>query len=346
MTTSINLEKLKKEKPAPEKKSSGCMVYMSAFVFVLVLAGALSGYYLFNYGYVQVESYQQVVVKRLGKFNRTLGPGLHFVIPLGIETITPITVRTSIEEFGFRTVKAGIKSEFDKNFAQESLILTGDLNLADVTWVVQYKIINAENFLFHVKNTKKMIRDVSLAAMESVIGDRRVSDVITTARIEIALKVKQIMQQAFDKFKIGVKIDVVNIREANPPPLVKPSFNEVNEAKQEVEKVINQAWEYYISEVPKAEGEAKKMIAEANGYYFQVVGQAKGETSGFLALLTEYLRAPKITKQRLYYEAMEEILPQVKGLYITPSNDKSVLSILNLPPFDNSNKPILPKVSK
>ncbi len=351
MSSKIDLEKLRKakpEKPKKKKGKGGCLIFLTGSLFFVILLAGLGAIYLSYTAYFQVNTHEQVVITRFGSYSRTLGPGLHFKLPFGIEKAIHVDTRTSIEEFGFRTVKAGIKSKLDKNFQEESLILTGDLNMADVKWVVQYKVVDAAKFLFNVKNVKRMIRDISLSAMQNVVGDQSVSNVITVGRIEISRNVKEIMQKAFDEFQMGVKVDVVNIKEANPPESVKASFNEVNEAKQEMEKVINQAWGQYNTAIPKVKGVVEQRIQEAEGYQFEKVKKATGEAGYFLSLLKEYKLAPEVTRQRMYFETIEKVIPQVENLYVTDPARNELLPVLPLSstPFSRQPKPPVKEVSK
>ncbi len=335
--TSVDVKNIKKK-----KSPKAVPKLFKVFFFLLILTGIGLVIYTSQKSYYQVDSHELLVIKRLGKYNRTMGPGLHFLIPFGIETAYRVSTRTKVEELGFRTVKADIKSTLDKKFEQESIILTGDLNLADVRWLLQYHVTNAPDYLFNVNNVQKLIRDIALSAMQNVVGDTSVSDVITIGRNIIGQKVKQIMQKAYDSFKIGITIDLVSIRESNPPKLVMPSFNEVNEARQEKEKTLNQAWEHYNSEIPKAEGEAKKIISEAKAYFYERINRSKGDTNRFLSLLVEYEKAPLITKKRLYFETLEDIIPGM-NIYINNTETGGILPFLNLANKLPSLKPSLNK---
>lgn len=338
--TPPDIEKLKKSKPKKAKKEGGGSFYIFFIgsLVLAVIAAAVIGVFLSYTAYIQVDSNEQVVILRLGRYHRTLGAGLHFKWPLNIETATAVTTHTMIEEFGFRTITSDVKSKFNKDFEQESLLLTGDLNLTDVRWVVQYRVSNPKNYLFRVKNVKKMIRDITLASMQKVVGDSRVSDVITVSRLDIAKKVKRDIQRSFKRFKMGIEVDLVNIREADPPTEVKPAFNAVNEARQEMEQLVNEGWKYYNLNVPKAKGQAQKIIKEAEGYRFHVKTVAEGEVSRFLAVLSEYKKSPEVTRQRLYFEMLERSLKKSDHLYVSPTRQQGIVPHMQIPMIQSTPK--------
>ena len=240
---------------------------------LIVLIGIPSTFYT-------VEPDEEAVVVRLGKHLGTYPPGLHFKLPFGIDkNINVKTKRVFQEEFGFRTTnsKARRTEYSEANYSDESLMLTGDLNVADVEWVVQYQIADPFKYLFQTKSPVNNIRDISESVMRRVVGDRLVTEVLTTGRVEIATSAKKLMQEILDHYDIGLRIVTMELQDVNPPDLVKPSFNEVNEAKQEQEKVINQAEEAYNKVIPEARGKAEKMISEAHGYANALVNHSLGD---------------------------------------------------------------------
>jgi len=275
---------------------------------------------------------EEGVVQRFGKYVRTTNPGLHMKMPFGIETVKKVKVKFVFkEEFGFRTVKAGVRTVYsDKSFLSESLMLTGDLNLAVVEWIVQYRIKNAKNFLFNVRNVSNTLRDLSEAVLREVVGDRSVSEVLTTGRMEVAQDVEQRLQLVLDEYYSGIKITTVKLQNVNPPNVVKPAFNDVNEARQEKERMINQAWESYNRTIPLAEGEAKQLIQTAEGFSLNRINRANGDAANFLSVWRAYNRARDVTRRRLYLEMMNDVLPKMKKKYLIDENQSGVLPFLPL----------------
>ncbi len=272
------------------------------------------------------------VIRRFGQYHRTTAPGLHWKFPFNIERLDIVKVTTVfLEEFGFRTVKAGVSTQYSsKSFLDESLMLTGDLNVLDVTWVVQFKIKDPVKLLFNIRDPRQTVRDISEAVMRQEIGDSSVNEALATRRIELNLDVQDRIQTILDKYESGIQIENVKLQDVNPPDEVKPSFNEVNEAKQEQEKVVNQSWEAYNKVIPKARGEAEKTIREAEGYALRQINQAQGDAANFLARWNEYKKAKEVTRQRLYLETLEEVLPTANHIYIMDADMKSFLPLLNL----------------
>jgi len=270
------------------------------------------------------------VIQRFGKYIRLSPPGLHAKIPLGIERVTRIKVEKIFkEEFG-----TGKEDSFSSvtlaGNKDVSLMLTGDLNILDVRWIVQYKIKDPIKFLFVVRNPRNIIRDVSEVIMRRLVGDYTVDEVLTIKREEIDHLAQIETQKILDEYQTGVQVVTVKLLDVNPPDKVKPAFNEVNEAKQEKEKMINQAWEAYNKVVPKAKGEAERTIREAEGYSLDKINRAKGEAERFLATLNEYKKAPEITQKRLYLETLNEVLPKVKDKYIIDPRQSSILPLLDI----------------
>jgi membrane protease subunit HflK len=272
------------------------------------------------------------VVQRFGKYVRTTEPGLHFKLPLGIEEVTPVKVRKIFkEEFGFKTASAGVRSVYEaRNYPEESLMLTGDLNILDVQWIVQFKVQDPVKLLFETRDPGDNVRDMSEVVMRRLCGDYTVDEVLTTKRKEIADRAQKQLQDLMDKYRTGIRIVTVKLLDVNPPDEVKPAFNEVNEAKQERERMINEAWEAYNKAVPRARGEALRTIRQAEGYHLDKVNRAEGESDRFLAVWQAYKKAPEITKTRLYLENMTRILPRAKDKYIMDPQQRSILPFLDL----------------
>jgi len=279
-----------------------------------------------------VEPEETALVLRFGQYVRSTDPGLHFKLPFGIERVMKVPVqRQWKEEFGFRTVRAGVQSQYaTRGYGEESNMLTGDLNAANVEWVVQFRIVDPFKYLFQVRNPQDTFRSMSEAVMRKVVGDRTVNEVLTVGRAEVANEVQVQLQEMCDQYEIGIKVDQVVLQDVNPPDPVKPSFNEVNEAQQEREKLINQAQSEYNKVIPRAMGEAQQTIQEAEGYALQRLNRARGDSARFVALFEEYRKAPEITRKRIYLETMSSVLPQVQNKVVIDGDLQSVLPLLNL----------------
>jgi modulator of FtsH protease HflK len=275
---------------------------------------------------------EEGVVLFLGQYNRTLEPGLNFILPFGIEEIYKIPIQRQLKmEFGFRTINSGVRTEYSKRgFTDESLMLTGDLNLADVEWVVQYRIVNSYHYLFKVRNAEDALRDMAEAAVRKTVGDRTVNEVLTVGRQEVASNVEVLLQKMCEEYENGIRIDQVVLQDVNPPESVKPSFNAVNQAQQERETLINQAESEYNRVIPRARGEAQETIQLAEAYSLNRVNRATGEADRFNSLFEEFIKAPEVTKKRLYYETMERILPKIGNKIIVDEKGTNVLPLLNL----------------
>lgn len=277
------------------------------------------------------------VILTFGKYSRTVTSGLNLKLPFGIEAVYKVPVERQLkEEFGFRTIKAGIRSEYSsESFQEESLMLTGDLNTAEVEWIVQYRVKDPYKFLFRVRNTIQTFRDMNEAVMREVIGDRTVDEVLTIGRQEISDSVTLKLQALCDQYETGINVAQVVLQDVTPPDPVKPAFNEVNEAEQEREKLINQARSEYNQVIPKARGDAQKVIEEAKGYALERINQARGDSARFMAVYKEYQRAPEVTRQRLYLETMNQIMPKVGRKLIA---DEKTTGILPLFQFEEAKK--------
>jgi membrane protease subunit HflK len=300
-------------------------VLRGAVVALILLIVAVTSFYT-------VDPEEIGVVLRLGRFVRTTDPGLHVKLPFAIETVTKVPIQRQLkEEFGFQTVSAGVRSQFSvRGREAEANMLTGDLNAAVVEWVVQYRIVDPYKYLFRVRNVRETFRSMSEAVMRGVVGDRTVNEVLTVGRQEIADLVEQNLQMLCDQYETGIKVDQVVLQDVNPPDPVKPSFNEVNEAQQEKEKLINQAQSEYNKVIPRARGEAQQTIQEAEGYALNRLNTARGDSARFVAVFNEYQNAPEVTRKRIYLETMNAILPNVQHKVIVDQDLKSVLPLLNL----------------
>jgi membrane protease subunit HflK len=282
-------------------------------------------------GFFQIDPEEVGVITRFGRYTRKVDPGLNVKIPI-IERVYKVPVeRQQKVEFGFRTLRPGIRTEYTKaGTKDESTMLTGDLNLADVEWVVQFRIEDPYNFLFKVRNPETTLRDISEASMRQIVGDRTVNEVLTVGRTEIADKVEELMQNLCREYSLGIKIDQVVLQDVNPPDPVKAAFNAVNEAQQEKETLINQAKSEYNKVIPKASGQAKETIQKAEGYATERVNNAKGEVARFNELYKEYIKAPEVTKRRIYLETMQSVIPKLGNKIITDQKGSNILPLLQM----------------
>ena len=281
--------------------------------------------------FFQVGPEEVGVITRFGKYVREVNPGLNFKLPL-VERVYRVPVeRQQKEEFGFRTISAGIQSQFTKSgTADESLMLTGDLNLADVEWVVQYRVDDPYRYLFKVRDPINSLRDISEAAMRQVVGNRTVNEVLTVGRTEVANQVLEEIQTICIDYSLGIKIEQVVLQDVNPPDPVKDAFNAVNQAQQEKETLINQAKSEYNKVIPRASGQADETIQKAEGYATERVNNSLGEAARFNALYTEYIKAPEVTKRRLYLETMNNAIPKLGNKIITDEKGNNVLPLLQM----------------
>src|SRR4030095_1415075 len=278
---------------------------------------------------VQAES--EGVVLRFGKFLKTVEPGLHFKLPFGIDRVTVLPTRRQLKlEFGFGTPGYTNRDQPGKDAGEGRSVVTGDLNAALVEWVVQYRIEDPKQYLFDVRNPGQTLRDLSEAAMREVIGDRTVDEVITIGRQDIEISALTRMQELAKRYKLGVRVDQVHLKNVNPPAEVQASFNEVNKAQQDRENAINIANGDYNEAVPRAKGQADQTIRAAEGYRFKRVNEAQGDVASFNAILAEYVKAPEITRTRLYLETMGDVLPATGEKIIIDDSMRNLLPILPL----------------
>lgn len=278
-----------------------------------------------------LEAEQIGVVLRFGRYVRTASPGLHFKLPFGIETVMKVPVLSQLKaEFGFRTVRADVESQFATHgYEDESSMLTGDLNAAVVEWVVQYRIDDPRDYLFKVRHVEQTFRDMGEAVMRQVIGDRTVNEVLTVGRQDIEAQVKTELQALANQYETGIRVTQVVLQTVNPPDPVKPSFNEVNQAEQDRERLINEAQSQYNKVVPRADGEAHKTIEQAEGYALDRVNRAKGDAARFTALYEEFRKAPEVTRKRLYLETMNRILPKSGRKIVVDEGVKGLVPLLD-----------------
>ena len=271
------------------------------------------------------------VIQRFGQYLREVQPGLHFKLPFGIDKATILPIRRQLkQEFGFYTSGATNPDQFSTHLGEEKQMVTGDLNAVLVEWVLQYRISEPKKYMFKVREPGATLRDVSESVMREVVGDRTVDEVITIGRQEIEAEALVKMQQLASKYNIGVSIDQVQLKNINPPTPVQASFNEVNQAQQEKEKLINEARRDYNRVIPLAQGEKDQRIREADGYRLKRINEAEGDVARFKAVLAEYIKAPEVTRRRIYLETLQAVLPSVQSKIIVDEEIKGLLPMLNL----------------
>lgn len=296
------------------------------------IATGLTGLILLAGSIYIVGPDEEGVIRRFGKYDRSTKSGIHFKMPL-VETLdTPKVTEVKKEEFGFRTIKPGKVSKYDEkgDYDKESLMLTGDKAMVDLEFIVQYKIKDAKDYLFNVRDVKGTLRDASEAAMRQVVGDKGIDEALTTEKVEVQEDVKKHLQEILDSYKIGLHVITVRLQDVDPPKEVKDSFIDVNNAKQNKAESVNKAWEAYNNVIPRATGEADQRIKESEAYAVKRVNEAKGDANKFLAIWNEYKKAKDVTEKRIKLEAMEEILQKVKEMYIIDSKEQGLLKLFDL----------------
>jgi len=312
-----NLEiKLPKIKPGVVK-----LVVVGVIILILLASS-----------FYQIRPEEIGLILRFGKFVKTTEPGLHIKIPW-VEKLEKVPVQRQLKmEFGFRTITPGIRSEYriTPESARESVMLTGDLNVAVVEWIVQYKIKDAYKYKFKIRDVDSTFHYMNEAVVRKVVGDSSVDEVITIGRARIANEAKEELQQLCDLYEIGIEVSQLILQDVNPPDPVQPSFNDVNESLQEKERKINDARAEYNQEIPKAKGEAEQMISASEGYAMERINRAQGDANRFKNIYREYARAPLVTRKRLYLETINQILPKISKKIIFDERLKNLLPLLNL----------------
>ena len=311
----------------PQQPSPGLLSLLPkvlTVVGILLLVNLLSG------SFYTIEPGERGVIQRLGKFRTLTHPGLNFKVPL-MDTLIKVDVETvRKQEFGFRTVTPGQKTVYEKSgYGPESLILTGDKNVIDVEWIVQYKVQDPINYLFKVRNTEQAVRDVSEKSIRRVMGNQDFDFALQNREV-IEMSMAKDLQATLDTYESGIKIVTVKLQDVNPPNAVKPAFNEVNEADQDMKRLVNEAEENYNRVIPKAKGSAKQILEEAYGYAVERVNLAKGETARFTNILAEYKGAKDVTRRRMYLETMQKVLPNVDSIYLIDKEQRSIMPFLDL----------------
>jgi modulator of FtsH protease HflK len=295
-------------------------------ILLFLLLGALTSYYI-------VQPEEEAVVKRFGRVIAINQPGMHFKLPFGVDRVQTVpTARVLKEEFGFRSIGTEGRTQYrkDRVHREESLMLTGDLKVIDVEWVVQYLISDPDKFLHRARDPRQTLRDTSEAVMRRIVGNSLGSDVLTEKRVQVAAAARKELQEILNSFDLGIQINTIELQDVTPPEMVKPAFNEVNQAEQERERLINEAEKRRNQVIPRAEGEARQIVAEAEGYRSERVNRSRGEAGRFTSILTEYRNAPEVTRRRLYLEMIDQVLPRAGQIYIMQEGQMGPLPLLNL----------------
>lgn len=323
--------------PIPIDEWLGRVRWPQAMRSALIMLGLLLLVWGATTSFYTVQPEGQAVVKRFGRVEAINPPGLHFKLPFGIDRQTFVpTARVLKEEFGFRTSiqSAAGEAVYRKADAHrdESLMLTGDLKVVDVEWVVQYRIEDPDKYMHQVVNVDTTIRDISEAVMRRIVGNSLGSDVLTIKRVQIATLAKTELQELLDSFDMGVRIGTIEMQDVTPPDPVKPAFNEVNQAEQEKERTINEAEKEQNQRLPAARGKARQMLESAEGYRAQRVNRAIGESTRFQAIVQEYRNAPEVTRRRMYLEMLDKVLPTLGKVYVVEPGGQSPIPLINLEP--------------
>jgi len=322
-------------------QSSGRRRISGSLVVGLVIA-AVVAITVFSSFYT-INANERGVVTRFGKFKATVEDGLHWKFPLGIDSVSKVPQTVQAKQFGFRTLQAGVSTTYDQSdWSHESEMLTGDLNIVDVTWIIEYRITDPKAWLFNVDNSRipgsrvednrdKTLRDVSQSAVNQLVGDRAILDVISSARVSIEYEAKQMIQDTLDSYNLGVSITEVKMQQVVPPKgEVQDAFEDVNKAIQDRNRLINEGERAYYAEIPRIGGEAKQLIAEAEGYRQARVNRAQADVALFNAIYQEYRRSPAVTRERMYYETLSEIFAESENTYLVDRDLDNFLPLKNL----------------
>ena len=300
-------------------------------IILLAIAGVAVIIFL-STSFVIVDQTEKAVITTFGKFTKTVGAGLHYKLPFGIQRA--YLVKTQViqtETFGFRTLKSGVVSQYSsQKYPDESTMLTGDLNIVDVEWIIQYRIENPEAWLFNVTDREKTIRDTSQSVLNMLVGDRTILGVIGPDRQNIQDEAVRLMNGLFTNYGLGIVVTQVQLQNIVPPEGVQAAFEDVNKAIQDMNRLINEGREAYNAEIPKVQGQADQIVEVAQGYASERVNVARGDVSRFNAVFDEYRKAPEVTKKRLYYEMMEEIFKDQKNIDLIDKSLQNILPIKNI----------------
>ena len=299
-------------------------LFLALIVLAIVAIGGFSCFYI-------VDETENAVITRFGKYQETVGAGLHFKLPFGIDKSYTVPVKVvQTEQFGFKTVKSGRNNEYINNIGTESTMLTGDLNIVDVEWIIQYRIVDPKQWLFGVYEKEQTIRDISRSVINELVGDRAILAVMGSERTSIETLALDKMNSYFENLGLGISVIAVKLQNIVPPSGVQDAFEDVNKATQDMNRFINEGKEAYNAEIPKAQGEADRLIQVAQGYAAERVNMAKGDVARFNAVYEEYKRSPKVTKERIYLETMDEIFGSEKKPELIDGELDNVLPVKTL----------------
>jgi len=302
---------------------------LSPKMVILMIAGILVLILLSTSVFI-VDQTEQAVITRFGRFIAIRDPGLHVKLPFGIDRNYTVNVRTvQTEEFGFRTMRGGNFPTYASQTA-ESIMLTGDLNIVDVEWIIQYRVVDPRAWVFNVHERRETIRDVSRSVINMLVGDRAIMDIMGIERSAIENEALIIMNESFNRYNLGINVIAVRLQNVTPPSGVQEAFEDVNRAIQDRERLINEGQQAYNEEIPRARGEAERMIQVAQGYATERVNRANGDVARFNSVFEEYRRAPEVTRQRLYYEMIEEVFKDEKDMVIIDRNLRNFLPLMSL----------------
>ncbi|MDA2932926.1 FtsH protease activity modulator HflK [Acidobacteria bacterium AH-259-D05] len=298
---------------------------------IVMGAAALLGLLILLDTFYQIQPEEVGVIRRFGAYVRTTQPGLRFKLPM-VETVVKVPVQRQLkQEFGFRTMEPGVRTVYSRqDFLGESLMLTGDLNVAVVEWIVQYRVADPYLYLFRVRNVEDTFRDMTEAVIREVVGDRTVTEVLTVGRQDIESTVQAKLQELCRDYETGITVDQVVLQDVNPPDPVKPSWDQVNQAQQQRDRLINEAQGEYNKIIPRAQGEAEQTILQAEGYALDRVNRSQGDASRFNALQEAYRRSPQVTRRRMYLETMAKVLPRMGGKLFIDQDAGGVMPLLPL----------------
>jgi modulator of FtsH protease HflK len=301
-------------------------------VIVLIALAAIALLIVFSTSFIVVDQTERAVITTFGKFTKVAPPGLTFKWPFGIQKAYHVkTEVVQTEQFGFRTAKSGIVTQYsDKEYSEESTMLTGDLNIVSVEWIIQYKITDPKAWLFNVSDRHKTIRDISQSVVNLLVGDRTILGVIGPERTAIQEAAVQMMNEKFAEFGLGINVTQVQLQNIVPPKGVQDAFEDVNKAIQDMNRLVNEGKEAYNAEIPKAQGQAKQKTEVAQGYATERVNEAKGDVARFNSVYEEYRKAPEVTRQRLYYEMIEDVFKGEKGVQLIDRRFTNFLPMKNL----------------
>jgi membrane protease subunit HflK len=299
---------------------------------VLILVIVVAALILLSTSFFVVDQTERAVITTFGKFTKVAEPGLHFKMPFGIQQ--NFNVKTEVvqaEQFGFRTEKPGITTQYSaKEYPEESTMLTGDLNIVDVEWIIQYRITDPKAWLFNVSDRHKTIRDVSQSVVNLLVGDRTILGVIGPERTAIQEASVQTMNEILSSFGLGIQVTQVQLQNIVPPKGVQDAFEDVNKAIQDMNRLVNEGKEAYNAEIPKADGQAKQVKEVAQGYATERVNEARGDVARFNSVYDEYRKSPDVTRRRLYYEMVEDVFKGEKNVELIDKRFTNFLPLKNL----------------